>query len=274
MGRSFRLQIIPVLTLLVLEGCTLQTKMLYCPDTHIPSQESLVADNIQFWPSGANTYRGFVNLDPVNSSKGTVLVFHGNGGTASDRAYYVKVLTSLGYRVVLVEYPAYGGRKGRPSETVFVDDGRETLRIAFEKYGKPIYLLGESLGCGVVASIVKNTPVPIDGIILITPWDTLLSVAREKFPWLPVRLFMKDTYDSVGNLKAFSGRIAVVGAERDKVIPVHHALALYESLSGNKKMCLIKGAGHNDWSPFVGAPFWKEIMAFASRDTNGLSKAE
>lgn len=244
----------------------MQTKMLYYPGTSVPSQEVLAAGNIRFWPSGPADYRGFISI-AAGDSKGTVVVFHGNAGTASDRVYYVNALSSLGYRAILAEYPAYGGRRtGKLSEAAFVNDAKETLRLAFEKYGKPVFLLGESLGCGVAAAVARDAPVPIEGIILITPWDTLLSVAKEKLPWLPVRLFMRDKYDTIENMKAFQGRIAVVGAERDEVIPVRHALALYEALPGNKKMWIVKGAGHNDWPAFAGPSLWKELTDFVAGD--------
>jgi uncharacterized protein len=137
------------------------------------------------------------------------------------------------------------------------------VRLAFEQFGKPVFLLGESLGCAVVAGAVKDLSVQIDAIILITPWDTLLSVAKEKLPWLPVRLFLKDKYDSVENLEAFKGRIAIVGAEKDEVVPVHHAHTLYQTLPSNKKMWTIKEAGHNDWFDRVGQSWWQTIMDYA-----------
>lgn len=251
-----------VLFVLTLIGFILQRKILYYPSTDLPSPASLAADNLQFWPSAFEDYRGLVSIAEADTIKGTIIVFHGNAGTAADRAYYVNPLTKLGYRVLLAEYPGYGGRKGNPGEETFVRDAQETMRLASEKYGNPIYVLGESLGSGVAAAAVKDSPVKIHGIILITPWDTLLSVARETVPWLPVRLLMRDTYDTVGNLKDYQGRIAIIGAERDTVIPIHHALDLYQSLQGrqgSRKMYTIKGAEHNDWQGMVGSAWWKEI---------------
>ena len=75
---------------------------------------------------------------------------------------------------------------------VVSSDAKETVNDAFKHYGSPLSFLGESLGCGVAAAVAKETSVTIDGIFLITPWDTLLSVAKTKFPWLPLRFFMKD----------------------------------------------------------------------------------
>ena len=137
------------------------------------------------------------------------------------------------------------------------------MRLASEEFGGPLFLLGESLGCGVAAAATKGTMVRIDGIVLITPWETLASIAREKFPFLPVRLLMTDKYDNIANLGSFNGRIAVVGAERDEVIPLAHARNLYESLPGStRRMWIMQGAGHNDWPNHVNSMWWKVIMDF------------
>jgi hypothetical protein len=144
-----------------------------------------------------------------------------------------------------------------------VKDARESIRLAFEDFGGPLFLLGESLGCGVAAAAARETSVQIDGLVLITPWDSLASVAQEKFPFFPVRLFLKDEYDSIGNLRSFKGNIAVVGAARDALVPVAHARNLYDSLSGkSKKMWIFPEAGHNDWYMYADKLWWKEVMDF------------
>jgi uncharacterized protein len=248
-----------------LVGCSLQNNMLYYPDTTLPSPEQMAASRIGFWPSGPPGYRGFIATGTAPGSRGTVVVFHGNAGNAADRAYYANALAPLGYRVILAEYPAYGARTGGLGEESFVRDGRETVRLAEAQFGRPLFLLGESLGCAVAAAIAKDSQVAIDGIILITPWDTLLSVAKQKFPLLPVRLFLSDTYDSVSNLRSFPARVAVVAAERDEVIPASHARTLYESLLGEKRFWTIAGAGHNDWLGRVDQTWWQEITSYVSK---------
>lgn len=256
----------------ILSGFNIQYRLLYYPSSSAPSEESLKADNIKPWQSCIIDYRGLIATNEVGHTNGTIVIFHGNGGTAADRAFYVKALDTIGYRVILAEYPRYGGRKGELGEKAFVNDASETVRLAFVKYGEPVFVLGESLGCGVAAAIAKETSVKIDGIVLITPWDTLASVAQSKFPFLPVRLFLKDKYDNINNLKSFKGRIAVVGAGRDEVIPMRHANDLYNSLSGAaKRMWTIQGAGHNDWPMSTNMSWWKEIMDFVSNNDKEMA---
>lgn len=265
-GRFIIRTLILAVSVMALTGCNPQYHMLYYPSPHLPSAAELAADHISFWPSGPVAYRGFIGTADIKNIKGTVVVFHGNAGTAADRAYYVKALSSIGYRVILAEYPGYGQRKGQLGEKSFVDDAQATVRLISETYGKPLFLLGESLGCAVVAGAAADPSLRIDGILLITPWDTLLAVAKSMFPWFPVGLLMKDKYDSVANLKSYQGKIAVVGAERDEILPIRHAHALYESLTGNKKMWTLKGAGHNDWPMAVDESKWREFMDFIKGD--------
>ncbi len=182
----------------------MQNKFLYFPGGERPSAEMLAAENMSLRQATGTDYRGLIAAGDALAPNGTIVIFHGNGGTALDRGFYIEPLVALGFRVVLAEYPQYGGRPGHVGEKPFVADGLETVRRAFEKYGEPLYLLGESLGCGVAAAVAKQTSVPLAGIILITPWDTLgCGVARSLFPFLPVTMLLTDKYDSIGNLQSF-----------------------------------------------------------------------
>lgn len=254
-----------LLVLAFLPGCNFQYRMLYETDTSLPSQRAVEESDLRFWPGGEQVYRGFIGHAETGNPKGTFIVFHGNGGTAFDREYYAKAFGSLGYRVILAEYPCYGGRKGDLGETAFVKDAHETVRLVHELYGGPVYLLGESLGAGVVAAVAASTTVPVAGVVLMTPWDTLRSVAQHHFRIIPVRLFLKDSYDNVANLSKFRGKIAVVGAGRDGIIPIRHARNLFGSLSSPvKRMWVIEKAGHNDWLLYMDQALWQEIVDFVS----------
>jgi pimeloyl-ACP methyl ester carboxylesterase len=259
---SVKKMLILILLGISFAGCDMQNNMLYYPDSRLPSESELAAKGLQFWPAGSTGYRGYISTGEITNIKGTIIVFHGNAGTAVDRDYYLSAMRLLGYRVILAEYPGYGGRKGRLGEESFVTDSTETIRTAAQTFKGPIYLLGESLGCGVVAGVAKDKSLSIAGIILITPWNTLLAVAKDHYPYLPVGWFMKDRYDNGENLKSFQGKIAVVGAEKDDIVPVRHAEDLFTLLPKDKKKWILKGAGHNDWSILMDMAKWQEIMDF------------
>lgn len=256
-----------LIIVMFLGGCNMQNKFLYFPNDEWPSTQMLAVGNMVLWRAAALDYRGLIAAGDAPAPHGTIVIFHGNGGTAFDRGFYLEPLMELGFRVILAEYPQYGGRPGKVGEKSFVADGLETVRLAFEQYGEPFYLLGESLGCGVVAAVVRQTSAPVTGIILITPWDSLASVAGSLFPFLPVKLVLTDKYDSIGNLQSFKGPIAVVGAERDEILPIQHARNLYAHLpEGRKRMWVIRGAGHNDWPFHADDSLWREMTDFVQVD--------
>jgi hypothetical protein len=242
----------------------MQNKFLYFPSSELPQPELLAAENMKLWPTDTD-YRGLIAASDLPALSATIVLFHGNGGTALDRGFYLEPLMDLGFRVILAEYPQYGGRPGKVGEKPFVADGLETIELAYEQYGKPLYLLGESLGCGVAAAVAKQSSIPISGIILITPWDTLALVAKSLFPFLPVSMLLTDKYDSISNLQTFKRNISVVGAEQDEILPIEHACNLYANLpEGQKRMWVIKGAGHNDWPFFADASLFKEITDYVN----------
>jgi uncharacterized protein len=250
-----------------LGGCNMQNRFLYFPSAERPTEQMLKYENMKLWQATADDYQGLVTAQEAPAPNGTLVLFHGNGGTALDRGFYLKPFMDLGFRIILAEYPKYGGRAGKVGEKPFVAAGSETVRLAYEQYKEPLYLAGESLGCGVSAAVAKQTSVPVAGIILITPWDTLASVAKSLFPFLPVKLVLTDKYDSIENLKSFKNKISVVGAQRDEILPIKHAINLYNALpEDRKRMWIIKGASHNDWPMFTDASLFKEITDFVRID--------
>lgn len=243
----------------------LQRRLLYLPDMTRPSQVSVQAVGLQFWHVSGKDYRGFIGTRPRDASKGTVLIFHGNAGTAIDRSYYARALEPLGYRVILVEYPGYGGRPGNPSEKTLTLDARQSVELAHKEFGAPIFLWGESLGSGVVTSVASNSTLPVASVILLTPWDSLPRLAQSIYWYLPARWLVRDKFDNVTNLQSFNGRIAILLADRDDVIPTDHGLRLYESIPGNKKLWRFRNAGHNDWPIQPTESWWQEVMDFVAK---------
>jgi esterase/lipase len=249
-----------VLTLVLF---TFQRKLLYLPTDFKPSQQQLAGENLRYWPAHEN-YRGFTGANELADAQGTVIVFHGNAATAYHRDFYVDGLSRQGLRVILAEYPGYGGREGNPSETALVEDALETLRLAHQAYGEPLYLWGESLGSGVVSGIVSQTDVPLKGLVLFLPWDSLSSLAQTHYWYLPARWLVLDHYDNIANLAGFEGNIAVMLAENDEVVPVQHGRKLYESLKTTRKLWLFEGASHNAVPLDAKLGWWKEVIDFIS----------
>jgi uncharacterized protein len=214
------------------------------------------------WPS-ENNFHGFISGRSSGNSRGTFLVWHGNGGAAFHRTYFTDALEGRGYRVILLEYPGYCGRPGKPGEKAIVADALAAVNLARREFPGPVYLLGESLGCGVAAEVARERSW-VNGVVLVTPWSTLPDMAQSRFWYLPARWLVRDRYDNIANLAGYIGPVAVLLAENDEVVPVKFGRRLFDSLKSRKRLWVFKGANHNTWPNDPRERWWDEVVAFMS----------
>lgn len=270
---SFSLRVLRLLLLiaggtglLALAGCAFYRTSLFPAEraTLAEADRQACARGLQLWPVAGPDYRALVTAHPPAMARGVVVVFHGNAGTAAHRIYYPEALEPLGWRVVLAEYPGYGARAGRPDEHTLISDGAETARQAVQAFGGPLILWGESLGAAVAAGVAAQPDVPAAGLVLLTPWCDLPALAAHLYPFLPVRLFVRDRFDNAAALNAFHGPVAILMAERDEIIPAAHTQRLFEHARPPKRLWVFPAAGHNSWPSSPGLRWWEEVMAFVA----------
>lgn len=248
-----------------------QGYLLYHPSTYslAESRELAAQMGLKLWPTDDANYRGYVaaqSLLPVGRPvRGTILVVHGNAGSALHRIGYLAALEPLGFRVVLYEYPGFGAREGKWGAESFVTDLRAVIRQVNDAHQGPVYLWGESLGCGVAAQTVSDPAVPVAGVVLLAPWDQLANVAQSRFPFFPARWMVRDKFDSVANLSAFKRPVVIIRLGRDEVIPTECEQRLYDSLPQPKKLIVFPDATHNDWPSDPALPWWSEAAEFMAR---------
>lgn len=212
---------------------------------------------------GAASPQGYVLGDFRSPApRGTVVVFHGNGNWAGQRMTFVEAFRRRGFRTFLYEYPGYGGRPGAPSEKAIVPDARALIRALDQAGLGPIYLCGESLGSGVASAVAGDPALPVHGILLITPWDTVANVGLYRYPYIPVRQLMTDRYDSIAKLEHFAHPICVVRSAHDEIIPPPLTLNLFAHLPAHKKLILQENCGHEDWPSAPELTWWDEALDF------------
>lgn len=251
--------------LLLLLVFIFQRKLIYLPERYSLNARNEMSTKLglKVWPHN-DDFRGFVSKKTLDHYKGTVLVFHGNAGSAVRRFYYFDALERLGFRVIVAEYPGYGARHGEPSEKKLIADGLQTAQQAFEQFGEPLYLWGESLGGGVVSGIIKTGRVQVKGIILLMPFDNLPNLAHSHY-WLFLGKWLtREKYNNVENLQDYKGKIAVILAEKDEIIPKKLSLNLINSLPGQKKLWSFENTSHNNFPIQPNALWWSEVMNFTT----------
>lgn len=216
------------------------------------------------WPNG-EAYRGILFAPAPEKCRGTILLFHGNAGSATNNVFYAKQLVPFGFRVILAEYAGYGNRAGALDEQSLAADVGASIRLAYEQFGPPVFLIGESLGTGLAAAGYAHAQTPVAGIVLIAPWDKLIHVAQAVYWFLPATSILKDAYDSEANLKPFAGPLAIIQASNDGLIPAAATTRLFESFQGKKRLWKLEGATHWSWSEFADAAFWTQLTDYLTK---------
>lgn len=240
-----------------------QRKMIYYPQVISLAQQKELANSLQLklWPTQDN-YLGLISNQDLPQNKGTIIVFHGNAGSANNRLYYIDALENSGYRVILAEYPGYGARKGKLSEQALLIDAHKIASRAIKDFGLPLFLWGESLGSGVVSGLVRSQRFPVQGITLIAPYDNLANIAHHHYWFFLAKWLILDQFDNIKGLQHYTGNVAVIMAKKDEVIPNQYTLKLFESLPNTKKMWEFPDAGHNTLPLSPEEPWWQEVMTF------------
>ena len=175
-----------------------------------------------------------------------VLVAPGNGGNRADRVGLAEALRRRGLAVLLMDYRGYGGNPGSPTEDGLVRDAVAAAE-ALEDLGYPpertIYF-GESLGSGVVAALQARRPPA--GIVLRSPFPELADVGARHYPWLPVRLLLRDRFPVVEHLADSAVPVTVVYGDRDSVVPSDLSARVADAAPALVDRVVIEGADHND----------------------------
>ncbi|MFO1069167.1 MAG: alpha/beta hydrolase [Geminicoccaceae bacterium] len=162
------------------------------------------------------------------ASRGLLLGFPGNAWNADD------CLTFLRHRLADVDiavfhYRGYGPSEGEPGEAALVADAaliHDALRERLQP--QRIFAAGFSLGSGVVAQLA--TARPLDGLILVTPFDSIEAVATARYAWAPVRPMLRHPFRSDRHLKGLDIPAAVIIAADDQVVPRVNSEALVQVL--------------------------------------------
>lgn len=137
------------------------------------------------------------------------------------------------HTLYLMPYRGYSGQAGLPTEKAIKRDACELVRHVGKTHGQ-IDVLGRSLGTGVAIHVAAKLPSLVSRLTLLTPYDSLLAIAQERFPWAPVKWFLKDRFDSVRDAPQVHCPTLVLTAGQDSVVPASRARALLPHLAATQ----------------------------------------
>ena len=169
-----------------------------------------------------------------NKNFKTLLFFHGNAGTLDNRIYKLNDLSKLDLNYLIIAYRGFSGNKGSPTEQGLYKDARAA------KYwlnlnnisDQNIIVYGESLGSAVAIDLAKDHK--FAGIILESPFTSMLKLSRKYYAWLPTGLLLKDKYETEKKIKNVFSPILILHGRKDKIVPFEMGEILF-NLANNPK---------------------------------------
>lgn len=222
-----------------------QRKLIYFPDVHLVSPAQAGMDGVQELTIATSDGERLVAwYAPPSEGRPLILYFHGNGGGLVDRAPRFRPMLASGYGLLAVAFRGYSGSTGVPSQDGLMEDGKAAYLAARAKGLKDqqIVVMGESLGTGIAIPIAAEHDVA--ALVLDSPYSSAADVAVERYPLLPVRLLMRDQFQSEAAIGKVRAPILIVHGDRDAIIPLRFAQRLFEKANEPKSFVLERGGGH------------------------------
>ncbi len=186
-----------------------------------------------------------------DNPKGVILYFHGNAGDLSRWGDIVTFFVDKKYDVIVMDYRTYGKSTGKLSEKALYNDAQLFYDYTMKQYQESeITLYGRSLGTGIATKLAShNNP---KRLILETPFYSLIEVARNRFPFLPVNWLLNYKFKSHEYIQKINSQLVIFHGTEDKVIPYESGRRLFESIPSGikKKFYTIEEGRHNNLIEF------------------------
>jgi fermentation-respiration switch protein FrsA (DUF1100 family) len=189
----------------------------------------------------------WVMQQPGNAGQRPWVVFlHGKGAPVSARMNIVHYehLRALGLNVIAPEYRGYSGTGGVPTEAAVERDGRSGYDYLVRTLHVPpshIVIFGWSLGSAVAVDLASR--VPAAAVILEGAPSSLVDVGALRYPFIPVRLLMRNPFDSVAKIGRITAPLLFLHSPVDAVVPIDEGRRLFAAARGPKEFVQVQG-GH------------------------------
>jgi uncharacterized protein len=189
----------------------------------------------------SNNEKIVVSTRPLSGKK-ALIYFPGN--TEDPSSQLAKFAQEFPDRAVyLMHYRGYSGSTGKPTQEGLFKDAL-ALYDLISKTHPEIMVIGRSLGSGIATFLASQKDV--ERLVLVTPYASVLGVAEKQFSWLPIKLLLKDPFESISYAARIKAKTLVLVAQSDNVIPRWSTDELIRSLPQELVSTLVlDGTDHN-----------------------------
>jgi uncharacterized protein len=237
--------ILVIYTSLLLLLFIFQRNLMYHPDENNYSGDKLEVDikKVKINTSDGLDLLGWFHKKDLKRFK-TIIYFHGNAGKLENRIHKLNHFKDMDVNFLIIAWRGFSGNDGKPSEENLYIDGNSSIKW-LKNLGlseKDIIIYGESLGTGVATEIAKNNN--FAGLVLETPFTSMIEAAKNFYPYIPVRILLRDKYENDKKIKNINIPVFVMHGEADQIVPFWMGKKIYEMANQPKYSYFTKYDDH------------------------------
>ena len=158
----------------------------------------------------------------------TILFFHGNAGSLENRTYKLNHFKDLNVNFLIIAWRGFSGNMGKPNEVGLYEDARSAISWLNMRgiQDENIILYGESLGTAVAIEVAQNKNYA--GVILESPFTSMINMGKKYYPFFPISFLLKDKYESNKKINKVSCPVLIIHGKVDKIVPYTMGEKMYE----------------------------------------------
>ena len=174
----------------------------------------------------------------------TIVFFHGNAGTLENRIHKINHFKDMNINFLIISWRGFNGNQGKPTEDGLYQDAKSSIRWLEQKgiIKTNIILYGESLGTGIATQLAQNNN--FAGVILESPFTSMIDAAKNVYPYFPISILLKDKYENDKKIKNIKSPILIMHGENDKIVPFWMGKKIYELANKPKYSYFSKNDNH------------------------------
>ena len=174
----------------------------------------------------------------------TIIYFHGNAGSLENRIHKLNHFRDMDINFLIIAWRGFSGNNGKPSELGLYEDGKSAIDWLTQKgiKEKNLILYGESLGTGVATHLAQGKN--FAGVILETPFTSMIDAAKTFYPYIPVNLLLKDKFENYKKIKNINSPVLVMHGELDQIVAFSMGRKIYEMANEPKYSYFTKYDNH------------------------------
>ena len=198
--------------------------------------------------------------------KPVIVYYKGNSDSFSTEHVRYEQFVADGFGFLAFDYRGFPASPGVLNQDNVLKDAIAAFAFAQAK-GFPLVIWGRSLGSGPASYVASQRDA--DALLLETPFDSAVSVARDRYGFFPVDILMQDQYPVDRWILEVEEPVLVAHGTADQTIGYSHGQRVYELAPNKEEFWTVDGAGHSDlWAAGIwgkAAPFFTDAVVSAGQ---------